>query len=200
MIKLAHSFWLPRQGYIWPQGLRLGTARHCHHHLDITSRKYLKPSETVCPPELSREALADSGIGFVWIGTQAWKFLPLTPRQHWLCGKGPGWCIIKGRLPWPSPRPFPRWQWWLLLTDNISQGVPGVELQMPRFCFPWQQLQREERKQLINSLMILEPRAAYGLNFKQCFKKIPGDMKVNSLKNREKVIYFLFWKPLHRLD
>lgn len=34
-------------------------ACHCHHHLDIISRKYQKPPKTVCTPELSREALAD---------------------------------------------------------------------------------------------------------------------------------------------
>ena len=36
-------------------------ARHCHHRLDVTSRKYQKLPKTVCTPELSREALADIG-------------------------------------------------------------------------------------------------------------------------------------------
>lgn len=35
-------------------------ARHCHHHLDVTGRKYQKPPKTVCTLGLSREVLADT--------------------------------------------------------------------------------------------------------------------------------------------
>lgn len=59
MIKLGHLFELLQRGYILPRRPQVDIACHCHHHLDITSRKYQKPPKTVCTPELSREALAD---------------------------------------------------------------------------------------------------------------------------------------------
>lgn len=59
MIKLGHLFEPHHQGYILPRGPQVDIARHCHHRLDVTSRKYQKPPKTVCTPELSREALAD---------------------------------------------------------------------------------------------------------------------------------------------
>lgn len=59
MIKLGRLFELPQQGYILPWGPQVDIARHCHHRLDVTGRKYQKPPKTVCTPELSREALAD---------------------------------------------------------------------------------------------------------------------------------------------
>ena len=59
MIKLGHLFELHQQGYILPWGPRVDIACHCHHRLDVTSRKYQKTPKTICTPELSREALAD---------------------------------------------------------------------------------------------------------------------------------------------
>lgn len=87
---LGTFIWTALTGLLLPQGLQVDIARHCHHCLDLTSRKYQRPPKTVCPPELSREALADRRrqLGLDWyLGLEV--PIPQTPEHHG-SGRRPG--------------------------------------------------------------------------------------------------------------
>lgn len=80
MITLGHLFGLPWQGYILPWGPQVKIACHCHHRLDVTSRKYQKPPKTVCPLGFPERHWQKGEVGFVWIGTWPGSLHPLKPR------------------------------------------------------------------------------------------------------------------------